>query len=191
MQCASGVFYGLNILPPLGMLPKILQKNVKSSKEMIRFLLKNAKMAFSKTKMKIKHRNTFLSYPQYILTVYISSLCSQALQRDYHKGFSSFIKLFYGFHSSALPVITETSELLLLTLFSFLFVFQLLKFLLSVLLLQLLLLSVLLQLPLVLQQLLLMLHCQHLLLLLWRRDERQMSKLTVRLPRAKPEAAIR
>lgn len=32
VQRASGVFYGLNILPPLGMLPKILQKMLNQGK---------------------------------------------------------------------------------------------------------------------------------------------------------------
>jgi len=37
-------------------------------------------MAFRKTKMKIKHRNKFLFYPQYLQSVYISS-CAEKLCR--------------------------------------------------------------------------------------------------------------
>lgn len=56
---------------------------------MIRFLLKNAKTAFSETKMKIKHRNKFLFYPQYLQTVYTSSCAARPCRKAIRKASSA------------------------------------------------------------------------------------------------------
>lgn len=73
---------------------------------MIRFLLKNAKTAFRKTKMKIKHRNKFLFYPQYLQNIYISccaeKLCRKAIREASSALWSCFMASIHLLYLSSL-----------------------------------------------------------------------------------------